>query len=75
MILQSLAGLPAFLVYFCTGLVAVLAHLFVYNRRTPHNKFQLIRACSRQSPHDTVKSPRLACLIGPSSARMLGNNP
>src|SRR5271169_3913076 len=43
MILQSLAGLPAFLVYFCTGLVAVVVYLFVYTRVTPHNEFQLIR--------------------------------
>ena len=43
MILQSLAGLPAFLVYFCTGVVAVMAYLFVYTRITPHNEFQLIR--------------------------------
>jgi putative membrane protein len=43
MILQSLAGLPAFLVYFCTAIVAVMAYLFVYTRVTPHNEFQLIR--------------------------------
>ena len=43
MILQSLAGLPAFLVYFCTGVIAVMAYLFVYTRVTPHNEFQLIR--------------------------------
>src|SRR5579864_8704653 len=43
MILQSLAGLPAFLVYFCTAIVAVVAYLFVYTRITPHNEFQLIR--------------------------------
>ncbi|MDE2376381.1 DUF350 domain-containing protein [Bradyrhizobium sp.] len=43
MILQSLAGLPAFLVYFCTGLVAIVTYLFVYTRITPHNEFQLIR--------------------------------
>ena len=43
MILQSLAGLPAFLVYFCTGLVAIVAYLFVYTRITAHNEFQLIR--------------------------------
>lgn len=43
MILQSLAGLPAFLVYFCTGLVAIVAYLLVYTRITPHNEFQLIR--------------------------------
>jgi uncharacterized membrane protein YjfL (UPF0719 family) len=43
MILQSLAGLPAFLVYFCTAIVAVVAYLFVYTRVTPHNELQLIR--------------------------------
>jgi len=43
MILQSLAGLPAFLVYFCTAIIAVVAYLFVYTRVTPHNEFQLIR--------------------------------
>ncbi len=44
MVLQSLAGLPAFLVYFCTGLVAVVAYLFVYTHVTPHNELTLIRA-------------------------------
>jgi putative membrane protein len=43
MILQSLAGLPAFLVYFCTAIIAVVAYLLVYTRVTPHNEFQLIR--------------------------------
>src|SRR6476620_5002665 len=43
MILQSLAGLPAFLVYFCTAIIAVLAYLLVYARITPHNEFELIR--------------------------------
>ena len=43
MILQSLAGLPAFLVYFCTAIVAVVAYLLIYTRITPHNEFQLIR--------------------------------
>ena len=43
MILQSLAGLPAFLVYFCTGVVAVMAYLLVYTWVTPHNEFKLIR--------------------------------
>ena len=43
MILQSLAGLPAFLVYFCTAIIAVVTYLFVYTRVTPHNEFQLIR--------------------------------
>src|SRR6201997_1424259 len=43
MILQSLAGLPAFLLYFCTAIIAVVAFLFVYTRVTPHDEFQLIR--------------------------------
>src|SRR5690349_17002152 len=43
MLLQSLAGLPAFVVYFCTAIVVVVAYLFVYTRVTPHNEFQLIR--------------------------------
>src|SRR5689334_23666032 len=43
MILQSLNGLPAFLVYFCTAIVAVVAYLFVYTRVTPHDEFGLIR--------------------------------
>ena len=43
MVLQSLAGLPAFLVYFCTAMIAVLAYLFVYTRITPHDEFDLIR--------------------------------
>jgi putative membrane protein len=43
MILQSLAGLPAFLVYFCTAIIAVVIYLLVYTRITPHNEFQLIR--------------------------------
>jgi len=29
MILQSLAGLPAFLVYFCTSIFCVVVYLFV----------------------------------------------
>jgi putative membrane protein len=43
MILQSLAGLPAFLLYFCTGLIAIVLYLFVYTRVTPHDEFKLIR--------------------------------
>src|ERR1700687_1527594 len=43
MVLQSLAGLPAFLVYFCTAIIAVVAYLFVYTRVTPHDEVQLIR--------------------------------
>jgi len=43
MLLQSLAGLPAFLVYFCTATFSVVVYLFVYTRITPHDEFQLIR--------------------------------
>ncbi|MBR1126547.1 DUF350 domain-containing protein [Bradyrhizobium lablabi] len=43
MVLQSLAGLPAFLVYFCTAIVAVVSYLFVYTHVTPHNELELIR--------------------------------
>jgi putative membrane protein len=43
MILQSLAGLPAFLVYFCTATFSVVVYLFVYTRITPHDEFKLIR--------------------------------
>ena len=43
MILQSLAGLPAFLLYFSTAIVVVVVYLFVYTRVTPHDEFQLIR--------------------------------
>jgi putative membrane protein len=43
MILQSLTGLPAFLVYFCTAIFAVVVYLFVYTRITPHDEFKLIR--------------------------------
>src|SRR3984893_3007969 len=50
MILQSLAGLPAFLAYFCTAIVAVVAYLFVYTRITPHNEFQLIREHDPAAP-------------------------
>jgi putative membrane protein len=43
MVIQSLAGLPAFLVYFCTAAVVVMLYLFVYTRITAHNEFELIR--------------------------------
>jgi hypothetical protein len=43
MLLQSLAGLPAFLVYFCTAIFSVVVYLFVYMRITPHDEFKLIR--------------------------------
>jgi putative membrane protein len=43
MVIQSLAGLPAFLVYFCTATLVVMLYLFVYMRITTHNEFELIR--------------------------------
>jgi putative membrane protein len=43
MLLQSLAGLPAFLAYFCTAFIIVLLYLYVYTRVTPHDEFALIR--------------------------------
>jgi putative membrane protein len=39
----SLAGLPAFLVYFCVSAALVVAYLFIYTRITPHDEFGLIR--------------------------------
>lgn len=42
MILQSLAGLPAFLAYFCTAIVAVILYLLVYTTVTSHKEFELI---------------------------------
>jgi putative membrane protein len=52
MILQSLAGLPAFLVYFCTGLIAIVAYLFVYTRIT--------RTTSSSSSATTSRPPAIA---------------
>lgn len=43
MILQSLAGLPAFLAYFCTAFVITVGYLFVYMWITPYDEFDLIR--------------------------------
>lgn len=43
MVLQSLAGLPAFLTYFSISLVAVVIYLLVYPRLTHHNEYELIR--------------------------------
>ncbi len=43
MVLQSLAGLPAFLAYFCVSLVAVVTYLLIYPWITPHDEFELIR--------------------------------
>jgi putative membrane protein len=42
MLLQSLAGLPAFLAYFCTAFIIVIIYLFIYTRVT-HDEFELIR--------------------------------
>lgn len=41
--LQSLAGLPAFLGYFCVAAVLITAYIFVYTWITPHDEFALIR--------------------------------
>jgi putative membrane protein len=43
MVLQSLAGLPAFLAYFCVSIVAVVVYLLFYPRLTAHDEFELIR--------------------------------
>ena len=43
MVLQSLSGLPAFLIYLCVASVLVTAYLFVYTWITPHDEFALIR--------------------------------
>ncbi len=44
MVLQSLSGLPAFLIYFVVASVFVGAYLFVYTWITAHNEFELVRA-------------------------------
>jgi putative membrane protein len=44
MVLASLQGLPAFLLYFCVAAVAIVAYLFVYTRITAHDEFTLIAA-------------------------------
>jgi len=43
MILQSFAGLPAFLIYFCVSAVLIAAYVFVYTWITHHDEFALIR--------------------------------
>src|SRR6202158_4276834 len=40
----TLAGLPAFLAYFCVSLVIVVGYLYLYTWMTPHDEFALIRA-------------------------------
>ena len=42
MVMQSLAGLPAFLAYFCTAVVAVILYLVIYTWITAHKEFELI---------------------------------
>lgn len=42
MLLQSLAGVPAFLAYFCTAFIVVVIYVFIYTRVT-HDEFELIR--------------------------------
>ncbi len=42
MLMQSLAGLPAFVAYFCTAFIAAVIYLFIYTRVT-HDEFELIR--------------------------------
>jgi len=44
MVLQSLEGLPAFLIYFIVASVLVAAYLFVYTWITAHDEFALLKA-------------------------------
>jgi putative membrane protein len=44
MVLESLQGLPAFILYFCVAALAVSAYLFIYTRLTAHDEIALIRA-------------------------------
>ena len=43
MVLQSLAGLPAFLAYFCVSLVALVIYRLIYALVTRHDEYELIR--------------------------------
>ena len=43
MVLQSLAGLPAFLAYFCVSLVAVVLYAVIYAWMARHDEYELIR--------------------------------
>ncbi len=43
MVVQSLGGLPAFLIYFVVASVLVGAYLFVYTWITTHDEFKLVR--------------------------------
>ena len=44
MVFNSLAGLPAFLIYICVAGVLVAAYLYVYIWATPHDELALLRA-------------------------------
>lgn len=44
MVLNSLAGLPAFLIYLCVAGVLVAAYLYVYMWVTPHDELALLRS-------------------------------
>jgi len=44
MVLQSLSGLPAFLIYFVVASVLVAVYLYIYLWITPHDEFALMRA-------------------------------
>jgi putative membrane protein len=46
-VIQSLAGIPAFLSYFCVSAVAVILYVLVYTRITPHDEFELITKNNR----------------------------
>ena len=41
---QSLAGLPAFLLYYGVAAVLIAAYIFIYTWITPHDEFALIRS-------------------------------
>ncbi|MDB5598923.1 MAG: hypothetical protein JWN71_967 [Xanthobacteraceae bacterium] len=43
MVLQSLAGLPAFLVYFAVGSLLIIAYIYVYTWITAHDEFDCMR--------------------------------
>lgn len=43
MVLQSLAGIPAFLAYFVVASLLVVVYLYVYTWLTPHDEFALVR--------------------------------
>ena len=45
--MQSLAGLPSFLAYFCTASVITIGYLYVYTLITPHDELELIRESFR----------------------------